>query len=157
MSPDKRRVAAIFSAVREESVMRRIEEVMSTGVTVVSPEQPLQEAARLMADLDVGSLPVCDGRRLLGIVTDRDITVRAIAAGRGVDTPVREIMSGEVIYATSDQPVEDVMREMAEAQVRRIPVVDADRKLVGIVSLGDLALEEEQDVDKTLREVSKPG
>lgn len=137
--------------------MRTIEEVMSTGVTVVSPEQPLQEAARLMADLDVGSLPVCDGKRLLGIVTDRDITVRAIAEGRGVDTPVREVMSGEVIYATSDQPVEDVMREMAEAQVRRIPVVDADRKLVGIVSLGDLALEEEQDVDKTLREVSKPG
>lgn len=137
--------------------MRTIEEVMSTGVTVVSPEQPLQEAARLMADLDVGSLPVCDGKRLLGIVTDRDITVRAIAEGRGVDTPVREIMSSEVIYATSDQPVEDVMREMSEAQVRRIPVVDADRKLVGIVSLGDLALEEEQDVDKTLREVSKPG
>jgi CBS domain-containing protein len=137
--------------------MRRIEEVMSTGVTVIGPEQPLQEAAQLMADLDVGSLPVCDGKRLLGMVTDRDITVRAVASGRGVDTPVREVMSGEVIYATSDQAVEDVMRDMAEAQVRRIPVVDADKKLVGIVSLGDLALEEERDVDKTLREVSKPG
>lgn len=137
--------------------MRRIEEVMSTGVAVIGPEQPLQEAARLMADLDVGSLPVCDGKRLLGMVTDRDIAVRAVASGRGADTPVREVMSGEVIYATSDQPVEDVMRDMAEAQVRRIPVVDRDKTLVGIVSLGDLALEEERDVDKTLREVSKPG
>lgn len=137
--------------------MRRIEEVMSTGVAVIGPEQPLQEAARLMADLDVGSLPVCDGKRLLGMVTDRDIAVRAVASGRGADTPVREVMSGEVIYATSDQPVEDVMRDMAEAQVRRIPVVDGDKTLVGIVSLGDLALEEERDVDKTLREVSKPG
>lgn len=137
--------------------MRRIEDIMSTGVTVIGPEQPLQEAARLMAELDVGSLPVCDGERLLGIVTDRDIAVRAVATGRGVDTPVREVMSGDLLYARSGQSVDDVMRDMGEAQVRRIPVVDADRKLVGIVSLGDLALEEERNVDKTLREVSKPG
>jgi CBS domain-containing protein len=137
--------------------MRRIEEVMSTGVTVVSPEETLRDAAQLMADLDVGSLPVCDGERLLGIVTDRDIAVRAVASGRGVDTPVREVMTSDVLYATSDQSVQEVMRDMSEAQVRRIPVVDEDRRLVGIVSLGDLALEEEHNVDKTLREVSKPG
>jgi CBS domain-containing protein len=137
--------------------MRKIEEVMSTAVTVVSPEETLKEAAQLMADLDVGSLPVCDGERLLGIVTDRDIAVRAVASGRGVDTPVREVMTSDVLYATNDQSVQEVMRDMAEAQVRRIPVVDEGKRLVGIVSLGDLALEEERNVDKTLREVSKPG
>lgn len=137
--------------------MRRVEDIMSTGVTVVSPEQPLREAAQLMADLDIGSLPVCDGDRLLGILTDRDIAVRAVAAGRGVDTPVQDVMSGDVLCVASDQPVEDVMRDMASAQVRRIPVVDSDHRLVGIVSLGDLALVEQENVDRTLREVSKPG
>ncbi len=137
--------------------MRRVEDIMSTGVTVVSPDQPLREAAQLMADLDIGSLPVCDGDRLLGILTDRDIAVRAVAAGRGVDTPVQDVMSGDVLCVASDQPVEDVMRDMASAQVRRIPVVDSDHRLVGIVSLGDLALVEQENVDRTLREVSKPG
>jgi CBS domain-containing protein len=137
--------------------MRRVEDIMSTGVTVVSPDQPLREAAQLMADLDIGSLPVCDGDRLLGILTDRDIAVRAVAAGRSVDTPVQDVMSGDVLCVASDQPVEDVMRDMASAQVRRIPVVDSEHRLVGIVSLGDLALMEQENVDRTLREVSKPG
>jgi CBS domain-containing protein len=137
--------------------MRTIDEVMTTDVTVVGPEDTLQEAAQLMADLDVGALPVCDGERLLGMVTDRDIVIRAVAEGRSGDTAVSEVMTEEVLYATEDQSVAEVMHQMSEAQVRRIPVIDSDRKLVGIVSLGDLALEEEENVDETLRDVSRPA
>jgi CBS domain-containing protein len=137
--------------------MRTIDEVMTTDVTVVGPEDTLQEAAQLMADLDVGALPVCDGERLLGMVTDRDIAVRGVAEGRSADTAVSEIMTEDVLYATEDQSVDEVMQQMSEAQVRRIPVIDDDRKLVGIVSLGDLALEGEEDVDETLRDISAPA
>ena len=137
--------------------MRTIEEVMTTDVTVVAPDDTLQEAAQLMADLDVGALPVCDGERLLGMVTDRDITIRAVAEGRSADTAVSEVMTEDVLYATEDQSVAEVMQKMSEAQVRRIPVINEDRKLVGIVSLGDLALEEEDNVDETLRDVSMPA
>lgn len=137
--------------------MQTISEIMTTDVEVVRPEETLRDAARAMADLDVGSLPVCDGRKLIGMITDRDITVRAIAEGKGSETPISEVMTDEVIWCTDTDSVDEVLQQMSDAQVRRIPVVDKDRQLVGIVALGDIALEEEEDVDEALRDISMPG
>ncbi len=136
--------------------MRTIAEVMTTDVEVVRPEETLRDAARAMADLDVGSLPVCDGRKLIGMITDRDITIRAVAEGKGADTPVQEIMTDDVVWCSDSDSVDAVLQQMSDAQIRRIPVIDADRQLVGIVALGDIALEEEDDVDETLRDISMP-
>lgn len=137
--------------------MQTIAEVMTTDVEVVRPEETLRDAARAMADLDVGSLPVCDGKKLIGMITDRDITVRAVAEGKSSDTPVSEVMTEDVIWCFESDSVDEVLQQMSDAQVRRIPVVDADRQLVGIVALGDIALEEDEDVDETLRDISMPG
>ena len=136
--------------------MRTIAEVMTTDVEVVRPEETLRDAARAMADLDVGSLPVCDGRKLIGMITDRDITIRAVAEGKSADTPVQDIMTDDVVWCSDSDSVDAVLRQMSDAQIRRIPVIDADRQLVGIVALGDIALEEEDDVDETLRDISMP-
>jgi CBS domain-containing protein len=137
--------------------MRKISEVMTTNVKIVRPEDTLQHAARLMADLDVGSLPVCDGRKLQGMLTDRDIAVRAVANGCGVDTSVREVMTPDVVWCSEDDSVQDVLARMGDQQIRRIPVIDRDRNLVGIVALGDLALQDEDNVDETLRDISMPA
>jgi len=137
--------------------MQTIAEVMTTDVEVVRPEETLRDAARAMADLDVGSLPVCDGRRMIGMVTDRDITVRGVAEGKGPDAPIRDVMTDDVVWCTDTDSVDEVLQQMSDAQVRRIPVVDKDRQLVGIVALGDIALEEEDDVDETLRDISMPS
>ncbi len=137
--------------------MQTIAEVMTTEVEVVRPEETLRDAARAMADLDVGSLPVCDGRRMLGMVTDRDITIRGVAEGKGPDTPVRDVMTDDVVWCTDTDSVDEVLQQMSDAQVRRIPVVDKDHQLVGIVALGDIALEEDDDVDETLRDISMPA
>ena len=137
--------------------MQTIAEVMTTDVEVVRPEETLRDAARAMADLDVGSLPVCDGRRMIGMVTDRDITIRGVAEGKGPDAPIRDVMTDDVVWCTDTDSVDEVLQQMSDAQVRRIPVVDKDRQLVGIVALGDIALEEEDDVDETLRDISMPS
>ncbi len=137
--------------------MRSISEVMTTDVEVVRPEETLRDAARAMADLDVGSLPVCDGRKLVGMITDRDITVRAVAEGKSVDSPINEVMTDDVVWCSETDSTDDVLRQMGDAQIRRIPVIDEDRNLVGIVALGDLALEEEEEVDEALRDISMPS
>ncbi len=137
--------------------MKTIADVMTTDVEIVRPEETLRDAARAMADLDVGSLPVCDGRKLIGMITDRDITVRAVAEGKSVDTPVSEVMTDDVVWCSESDDVEDVLEQMGDSQIRRIPVVDADRNLVGIVALGDLALEEHEEVDEALRDISMPS
>ena len=137
--------------------MKTIAEVMTPDVEVLRPEETLRDAARAMADLDVGSLPVCDGRKLLGMITDRDITVRAVAEGKSADTPVSEVMTDDVVWCTDTDSVDEVLQQMSDAQVRRIPVVDSEHQLVGIVALGDIALEEDDDVDETLRDISMPS
>ncbi len=137
--------------------MQTIAEIMTTDVEVVRPEETLRDAARAMADLDVGSLPVCDGKKLIGMITDRDITVRAVAEGKSSDTPVSEVMTDEVVWCSESDSVDEVLQKMSDAQVRRIPVVDEDRQLVGIVALGDIALEEDDAVDETLRDISMPS
>jgi CBS domain-containing protein len=137
--------------------MRKISEVMTSDAKVVRPDQSVQDAAKMMADLDVGSLPVCDGKRLQGMITDRDITIRAVAKGKAGKTLVREVMTEDVIWCNEDDAVKDVLARMGDEQIRRIPVIDKDRNLVGIVALGDLALEEHEDVDETLRDISMPA
>ena len=137
--------------------MRKISEVMTTNVKVVRPQDTVENAAKMMADLDVGAIPVCDGKRLQGMITDRDITIRATAEGRGGDTPVREVMTADIVWCTEEDDTQEVLNRMADAQIRRIPVVDQDRNLVGIVALGDLAGEDEQNVDEALRDISLPA
>ena len=137
--------------------MTRVAEIMSTDVTVVEPQQSLRAAAELMRDLDVGALPVCNGRRLLGMLTDRDIAVRAVAEGLAPDaTCVSDVMTPDIAYCTDDQDVETVMQQMGDRQLRRLPVVDVDHRLVGIVSLGDMATRQDGDVDETVRAISEP-
>jgi len=137
--------------------MSTVAEIMSTDVRTIQPQESLRRAAQCMQELDVGALPVCDGERLLGMLTDRDITVRGIADGLNPDQAcVSDIMSPQVEYCTADQDAEDAKRLMGSKQLRRLPVVDKDQRLVGIVSLGDLATREAGHIDEALREISQP-
>jgi CBS domain-containing protein len=137
--------------------MKKVSEVMTSDVKVVRPDESVQKAAAIMSEQDIGALPVCDGTRLKGMITDRDIAVRAVASGRGVDTPVREVMTEEVIWCTQDSDIQDLLKRMGADQVRRIPVLDANRNLVGIVALGDLAMQRDAGVDEALHDISKPA
>jgi CBS domain-containing protein len=138
----------------------QIKEVMTHDVEVVRPSAPLKEAAEKMKTLDVGALPVCDGRRLVGMLTDRDISVRAVAEGRDpLDTEVQEVMTADVVYAFEDQRVEEAAQLMSDNQIRRLPIIDRDKLLVGIVSLGDLAVSaaDRSMTGAVLEEVSMPA
>lgn len=138
--------------------MPSVAEIMTTDVQVIEPQDTLRRAATLMQTLDIGALPVCDGERLLGMVTDRDIAIYGVAEGLNPDEAcVSDVMTETVEYCTGDQDTEEVMRLMGDKQVRRLPVVDTDHKLVGIVSLGDLAVRQVGHVDRMVREVSVPG
>lgn len=119
----------------------KITEVMTRDVKTVSPTASVREAASFMLRADTGSIPVCDGDRIVGMITDRDIAVRGAAQGLGPDAKVSEVMSGDVICASCDDSVEDIARKMADRQVRRMPVIDENRQLIGMVSLGDLSRE----------------
>jgi CBS domain-containing protein len=137
----------------------RISERMTRNVELAAPGQTIAEAARLMANLDVGALPVGENDRLVGMITDRDIVVRGLAQGRSVDTPIRDVMSSEIRYCYEDQSLEDVARNMADIQVRRLPVLNRDKRLVGIVSLGDIATSDQnpQQSGEALSGVSRSG
>src|SRR5688572_11308810 len=136
----------------------KISEVMTTDVETVSADQTAREAAAFMLRADAGSIPVCEGDRVVGMITDRDIAVRGVAEGRGPDTPVSELMTDDVICVHEDEDVQAVARRMSEEQVRRLPVVDAEERLIGIVSLGDLAREtSSQAAEQALEGVSAPG
>lgn len=137
----------------------KIADVMTAEVDVVKPDQTIQKAASFMLRADAGSIPVCDGEKLVGMVTDRDIAVRAVAEGMGPDTPVRETMTDDVIYCFEDEDVEAVAAKMSGSQVRRMPVVSReDKRLVGIVSLGDLSRSNEHDIAAlALDGITDPG
>ena len=138
--------------------MTQVSDIMTPEVQVIEPQESLRRAALLMQELDVGALPVCDGDRLLGMITDRDITVRGVADGLDPDQAcVSDVMSGDVQFCTEDQDAQEVMHMMGDKQVRRLPVVDMDKKLVGIVSLGDMALRQPGHIDQAVREISEPG
>ena len=133
-----------------------ISQVMTPAVKIISPMDSLQSAALLMRENDFGLLPVEDGDRLIGMLTDRDITIRAVAEGLSpAETEVQEVMSTEVEFIFDDYPVEEAARYMSELQVRRLPVVDRDHRLVGIVSLGDIALNEQQSAGAALSSISQ--
>ena len=117
----------------------KVAEIMNTDVFLTAPNRSIREAAETMQRMDVGSLPVGDGDRLIGMVTDRDIAIRAVARGLNADTPGREVISQEIPDSYDDQDVDDVARKMADLQVRRLPVINRDKRLVGFVSLADFA------------------
>ncbi|HET7606368.1 MAG TPA: CBS domain-containing protein [Sphingomicrobium sp.] len=136
----------------------KVSEVMTRDVQTVRPDQRVQDAASFMLSADAGSIPVTDGERLIGMITDRDIAVRGVAKGYGPDTPVRELMTDDVICARDSDDVEDIASKMSEAQVRRLPVIDEQERLCGIVSLGDLSREADDDcASEALEGVSEPG
>jgi CBS domain-containing protein len=139
--------------------MPKIANVITRNVIVVRPDETVQRAAELMCRLDVGALPVCDGNGLVGMVTDRDITVRATAFNKRPDeTLVSEVMSAQTLSCTEDDGIDDVMKQMGDAQVRRLPVLNRQNEIVGIVSLGDLATRQVKvDTDEALREISQPN
>jgi len=133
-----------------------VREVMTPDVVVASPEDTLQRSAEMMIDIDAGVLPVGENDRLVGMLTDRDITIRAVAAGKEpTECKVREVMSPEIRYIYDDELVEDAARNMTQLQVRRLPVLNREKRLVGIVSLGDLALKRKSDAANALKGVSR--
>jgi len=138
----------------------KVKDVMTRGAECASPDDTLQAAARKMKSLDVGPLPVCDHDRITGMLTDRDIVVRAVAEGRDpLTAKVREAMSEGVVYVFEDDDVNEAARLMKEKQIRRLIVLNRDKRLTGIVSLGDLAVEsgDERLSGKTLEKVSQPS
>jgi CBS domain-containing protein len=138
----------------------QIKDVMTRGVEVVRPDETLQQAARKMKSIDVGPLPVCDGERLVGMITDRDIIVRATAEGRDPKTtPVKEAMTPGVVYVFEDQDIEEAALLMRQRQIRRLVVLDNNKRLVGILSLGDLAEDsgDDQLSGEVLEGVSEPS
>jgi CBS domain-containing protein len=133
-------------------------DAMSRDVQVASPTQSIRNAAKIMAKIDVGVLPVGENDRLVGMITDRDIAVRAVAEGKAASTKVRDIMSEEVLYCFEDQDLEEVARNMSTMKIRRLPVVNRDKRLVGIISLGDLARNDDPTTaGQAISQISEPG
>jgi len=135
----------------------QVSEVMTREVCVISPDDTIERAAQLMGQIDAGILPVRENDRLIGMITDRDIAVRGVAEGCGPNAKVRDIMSQEVKYCFDDAEADDVLENMAEIQVRRMPVVNHDKRLVGIVSITDIAKDEEKEAGEALRDISRPS
>ena len=148
----------LFSPLREGPAVNHIESVMTRDPTTLSPEDSVQRGAQLMDELNVGAMPVCVGLDVVGIVTDRDITVRATAAGLDPRlTPIELVMSDHVRCCRTDDAITQVLDEMAAVQIRRMPVLDARDQLVGIVSLGDIAARRPRGVEEALRRISTPA
>jgi CBS domain-containing protein len=137
----------------------QLSQIITRNVETIGPQTSVKEAAQRMRSLDVGSLPVCDGRRLLGMVTDRDITIRITSEGRDVNiTPVSEAMTPELAFVFEDDDVRRAAQVMKERQIRRLPVLDRSKNLVGIVSLGDLSGTGDDKLSgDTLERVSEPA
>ena len=134
----------------------KIRDVMTRDAKLAKPDDTLQDAAKLMKDCDCGVLPVAEGDRLIGMITDRDIAVRAVAEGMGPSSKVRDAMTQEVKYCFEDEDVSHVCENMGDIQVRRLPVMDRSKRLIGIVSLGDLA-RNKPGTAKALGDISRPG
>jgi CBS domain-containing protein len=139
--------------------MQQLKDLMSRDVKVISPDMTIGEAAKKMRDGDFGMMPVGEGDRMIGTISDRDIAIRAVAEGKEAGTKVRDVMSEGIIWVYEDDSVEQVATIMSKHQVRRLPVVNRDKRLVGIVALGDFAVEssEIQPAAKALSEISKPS
>ena len=140
-------------------MQRQLKDVMSRDVKVISPEMTIREAARSMCDGDFGMMPVGENDRMIGAISDRDIAIRAVAEGKGPGTNVREIMSTGICWAYDDDTVEHAAKLMSEHQLRRLPVVNHDKRLVGIVALGDFAVDSSQirPAAEALSKISEPS
>jgi len=136
----------------------KVSEIMSRDVAVANVDETMQEAAAMMAAIGAGVVPVGDNDRLVGMLTDRDIAIRGVARGKGPATPVRDVMSADVKYCFEDEDIEHVTRNLGDIQVRRLPVVNRDKKLVGILSLGDISITHEGiGTAEALNKISQPG
>jgi len=139
--------------------MQQLKDLMSRDVKVISPDMTIGEAARTMRDGDFGMMPVGENDRMIGSISDRDIAIRAVAEGKDAGTKVRDVMSEGIAWAYEDESVEQIAKKMSERRVRRLPVVNRDKRLVGIVALGDLAVEKSEILPaaQALSEISKPS
>jgi CBS domain-containing protein len=139
--------------------MEQLKDIMSPDVQVISPDATIREAAQKMREGDFGMMPVAENDRMIGAVSDRDIALRAVAEGKDADTKVRDIMSDGIAWAYEDDSVERAAEIMSEHQVRRLPVVNRQKRLVGIVALGDFAVESSdlEPAAEALAEISQPG
>jgi CBS domain-containing protein len=139
--------------------MQTIRDIMTPDVRSIAPQETVQRAAQMMDELNVGAIPVLDGDRLVGMITDRDITVRSTAAGQAPgQAKVEDVMSTDVRTCTPDQAVDEVLDRMGDVQIRRLPVLDADsHAVIGIVSLGDMAAKHSAGIDHTLETISTPA
>lgn len=135
----------------------KIKECMTTDVKIADPNRSIQDAAKLMTKADIGSLPVGEDDRLVGMITDRDIVIRAVAAGLPPSTPIREIMSTDIKYCFENDDLDDVADNMADVQLRRLPVLNAEKRIVGIVSIGDVARSDNECAGEALSEIAQPG
>jgi CBS domain-containing protein len=134
----------------------KVREIMTSNVECLGPQSTLKEIAQEMQSLDVGFIPICENDRLVGTATDRDIVIRAVADGRDVNTTqVREVMSRDIIYAFEEDDVKTVAEKMREKDVRRILILDRNKRLVGVVSIGDVSKVEEKVSGKTLRDITE--
>lgn len=132
-----------------------VKDCMTKDVQIISPDTTLQEAAKLMRDGDFGAVPVGDGDRLIGVITDRDIAIRAVAEDLGPDTEVRDVMSEGILYCYEDQSINEVLQNMGDVQVRRLPVLNRQKRMIGILSLGDVARTNDEEIDGTLAQISR--
>ena len=136
----------------------RVSKVMSKDVKIASPKQSIQDAALMMVEIDAGVIPVAEGDRLIGMITDRDIAVRAVAAGKPPQTPIADVMSPEVKYCFDSDSTDAVAKNMADIKLRRLPVLNGEKRLVGIVSLADIAVDEgPENAGRALSGISEPG
>ena len=136
----------------------KVDAAMTRDVRLVKPDQTIREAAQLMAEIDAGALPVTDKDRLVGMITDRDIAIRAVAQGKPPEARIRDVMSPGILYCFDDQDLDEVAQNMGKNQVRRLPVISHEKRLVGILSLGDVASKEDaRAVGKAVSRVSEPG
>jgi putative phosphoribosyl transferase len=141
----------------KEKIMRPISEIMTHQVIIVSPKDNVQHAAQMMREWNIGALPVCEGKKLVGMITDRDITIRATATGQPPQQiSVADAMTGEAFWCYEDQSVGEILQQMGDRQIRRIPVLDRNHQLIGMVSLGDVAAQHAADVDDTFERISTP-
>ena len=139
--------------------MQTIKELMSTDVQVIRPDDTIEAAAKKMQKGNFGMLPVEENDRMIGSISDRDITIRAVAAGKASTTKVREVMTEGIVWAFEDDSVADAGKLMSEHQIRRLPIVNSSKRLVGIVALGDFAVEsaEIKVAGEALSEISQPA
>lgn len=138
----------------------KIKEMMTSNVEVIQTNSTVQEAAAKMRGLNVGAIPVVDGKEVVGMITDRDIIIRSIAAGQDPNnTPVKDVMTARFVYCFEEQDVDEAAKLMSENQIRRLPVVDKQNQLVGIISLGDFSVgaKDNKDPGKVLEDISRPS